>query len=92
MFKVPHDFVYLVCKIGKGERARHVKVHVKGVDGWAAIPRTISLILGVPLRDGSLLVGLLEWADIPGNRLDWLERVEGKWRARQWQLRTYVNA
>lgn len=26
--------------------------------------RTISLILGVPLRDGSLLDGLLEWGDI----------------------------
>lgn len=26
--------------------------------------RTISLIVGVPLRDGSLLDGLLEWGDI----------------------------
>lgn len=43
------------------------------------IPRTISFILGVPLRDGNLLDGLLEGADITGNGYvvetdwDWLE-------------------
>lgn len=31
--------------------------------------QTISFILGVPLRDGSLLDGLLEWGDITRNGL-----------------------
>jgi len=37
--------------------------------------QTISFILGVALRDGSLLGGLLEGTDIT-----WFEGVEVKWR------------
>ena len=60
MLEVFEDFVHLVCNSCNGGNVREVEMHVE----QAVKARTISLILGVPLRDGSLLDGLLEGTDI----------------------------